>query len=694
MLEINRLKLAGSTEKLTSGYQINRAADDAAGLSISEKMRKKIRGLERGMENIQDGISLCQVADGALNEVADMLQRVRELSIQAYNGTNSKSDRHMIQDEVSQCINELDRVFETTKFNEIYIFHNGCRVQGETFHPESHIVEDHAYALKDMPSWLKINDSVVAPGDHPQIEVHSNYLTGQTQDLNGIMKHDFEYKSKDGKKQYAKLYFGNDHGTTADGYRWAGDFIKNTTTQAYQELMQSGNAFYDYISQHLDGSGNYTGWTPRLTDNVSAKLDFSGLTTGITNASQLYDKLCELVGVELEFPCGSCPLVEAVRFSGEYIGIRELKFHDVNDYMAKTEINLSEKAFRWDNKDYDGYFNAITDVMAMDDADPDKSAKTGSLARAIAEDLAQSVYNGLNSVMTRHFDRVIQDSTDPYSVYIYDYRDVDAISPGSSISQDIWTYSSVEFDYDKKVDDGYYSHYDYWDSNQIWIQASDEVGDGIPIYSHHLSAEVLKLKDYRIDTYAAQVTWEDEDAYQKRLQNWLAKIPEPRAEKYKVKYNVMTNYKPPVYEIRVGYKDGELKKEMNLITPATFDMKEEEREFIRYIYDESKAGPRPTRNCTVREVYAPSDLSLVDDAIAEVMKVRSYYGAVQNRLEHTYKNNYNADENITHAESRIRDTDMAKEMVRNSLLNILQQAGLSILSQANQKNQGVNMLLS
>lgn len=122
MLGITSWHLGKSAEKLASGYKINRAADDAAGLSISEKMRKRIRGLDKGMENVEDGISLCQVADGALNEIADMLQRARELSIKAYNGTNSKSDRGMIQDEISQCINELDRVFETTKFNEIYIF--------------------------------------------------------------------------------------------------------------------------------------------------------------------------------------------------------------------------------------------------------------------------------------------------------------------------------------------------------------------------------------------------------------------------------------------------------------------------------------------------------------------------------------------------------------------------------------------
>ena len=113
---------AKSTEKLSSGYKINRAADDAAGLSISEKMRSLIRGLDRGSENIQDGVSLVQIADGALAEVNDMLHRITELSVQSANGTNSQSDRNAIQQEVSQILKEIDRIHETVKFNETYLF--------------------------------------------------------------------------------------------------------------------------------------------------------------------------------------------------------------------------------------------------------------------------------------------------------------------------------------------------------------------------------------------------------------------------------------------------------------------------------------------------------------------------------------------------------------------------------------------
>ena len=121
MLNVTTTQQSKATEKLSSGYKINRAADDAAGLSISEKMRKQIRGLDQASTNAQDGISAVQTAEGALTEVHSMLQRMNELATQAANGTNSSSDRSSIQDEIDQLTTEIDRVAETTKFNETYL---------------------------------------------------------------------------------------------------------------------------------------------------------------------------------------------------------------------------------------------------------------------------------------------------------------------------------------------------------------------------------------------------------------------------------------------------------------------------------------------------------------------------------------------------------------------------------------------
>ncbi len=121
MLGLTTASQAKSTEKLSSGYKINRAADDAAGLSISEKMRKQIRGLTQASANAQDGISAVQTAEGALTEVHDMLQRMNELAVKSANGTNSEDDRSYIQNEIDQLVTEIDRVAETTKFNETYL---------------------------------------------------------------------------------------------------------------------------------------------------------------------------------------------------------------------------------------------------------------------------------------------------------------------------------------------------------------------------------------------------------------------------------------------------------------------------------------------------------------------------------------------------------------------------------------------
>ena len=131
MLGLTTASQAKSTEKLSSGYKINRAADDAAGLSISEKMRKQIRGLTQASANAQHGISTVQTAEGALNEVQDMLQRMNELAVKSSNGTNSEDDREYIQNEIDQLTTEIDRVSTTTKFNETYLLQGNGRQEAK-----------------------------------------------------------------------------------------------------------------------------------------------------------------------------------------------------------------------------------------------------------------------------------------------------------------------------------------------------------------------------------------------------------------------------------------------------------------------------------------------------------------------------------------------------------------------------------
>lgn len=129
MLNATTTSQAKSTEKLSSGYKINRAADDAAGLSISEKMRRQVRGLTQASANAEDGISCVQTAEGALNEVQDMLQRMNELAVKGENGTLTTTDRSYIQSEIRQLMSEVDRVQSTTTFNEMNLL-DGSFIKG------------------------------------------------------------------------------------------------------------------------------------------------------------------------------------------------------------------------------------------------------------------------------------------------------------------------------------------------------------------------------------------------------------------------------------------------------------------------------------------------------------------------------------------------------------------------------------
>ena len=175
MLGVTTSSQAKVTEKLSSGYKINRAADDAAGLSISEKMRKQIRGLDQASNNAQDGVSAVQTAEGALAEVHDMLQRMNELAVQAANGTNSTSDRTAIQNEIDQLTTEIDRVAETTKFNETYLLKGGDETKTVTMKAHdaglkgSLTVAANGKTATFKPAALETSDKVMIGGKEYKI---------------------------------------------------------------------------------------------------------------------------------------------------------------------------------------------------------------------------------------------------------------------------------------------------------------------------------------------------------------------------------------------------------------------------------------------------------------------------------------------------------------------------------------------
>ena len=185
MLGITTGSQAKATEKLSSGYKINRAADDAAGLAISEKMRKQIRGLTQASSNAQDGISAVQTAEGALTEVHDMLQRMNELAVKAANGPMSESDREAVQSEVNQLVTEIDRVAITTKFNETYLLkgNNAGEVGKLTFNDSQGVLTTNLFTT----SKKGVNDSTGV------LKAGTTTITNDDTDLTGKAADDIGY---------------------------------------------------------------------------------------------------------------------------------------------------------------------------------------------------------------------------------------------------------------------------------------------------------------------------------------------------------------------------------------------------------------------------------------------------------------------------------------------------------------------
>jgi flagellin len=211
MLNVTTSAQSKSTEKLSSGYKINRAADDAAGLSISEKMRKQIKGLTQASSNAQDGVSAVQTAEGALTEVHSMLQRMNELAVQSSNGTNSQTDRKAIQDEIDQLTSEIDRVSETTKFNETYLLKGDSTTTTKASFMKSN------YAIKDG---VKL------------------YLEGEIDDAKNLTGDKLKEAIASGKKIYTEV-------------AGAGKQDKNT-----KNTLAVKGSDYAYVTKLYDKKGN------------------------------------------------------------------------------------------------------------------------------------------------------------------------------------------------------------------------------------------------------------------------------------------------------------------------------------------------------------------------------------------------------------------------------------------------------
>ena len=284
---------AKSQEKLSSGYRINRAADDAAGLSISEKMRFQIRGLNRGAQNIEDGVSLVQVADGALAEVHDMLQRMNELSIQAANGTLAESDRQDIQKEVDQITEEIDRIGKTTSFNDRYIFDG----------PMSHIDRTYTYTVETetettgklvssgSEGYSNLAEAYLLPNGKYSPAATLDFSNVTAKNINALNGKSFSFGCTDNCDETFKFTFKTD-GTTSGvtdrfgkvEHKYTIDISKCTSGE---EILKT---LYDYVYDNMPGEKDKVPYsTPTKYEDL--KVSHSNLIHISGNVLTLYSNI-------------------------------------------------------------------------------------------------------------------------------------------------------------------------------------------------------------------------------------------------------------------------------------------------------------------------------------------------------------------------------------------------------------------
>ena len=644
MLNVTTGAQSKSTEKLSSGYKINRAADDAAGLSISEKMRKPIRGLDQASSNAQDGVSAVQTAEGALTEVHSMLQRMNELAVQAANGTNSETDRQSIQDEIDQLTTEIDRVAETTKFNETYLLKGNAEGTSSKVNVNAHDAglagkltdKGNGTTTFELDKALKDGDSVTIAGKSFTIGTTGK---ASVMDPNTLNTKTDGYAILDDTNFTNKVLKAGDSVTLGGKTYTAVDKVAvDDLTWQQNDSFSVGGVTFTVGSTSTDVA-NINGNTGTIgADNVNAYIKAALEDGKQVNAIKTTVKDAGAAGGALANTAYDESIQVVSELQDGEVSIAQTKDQKAIEFVAAAEGqslatgNTNKPAF-----------------SAGDSITTKAGVKT--VATEATPEAAKDVYDAINKLETDGSKTVIIGSgTDQKTYTIVDEKNEDA----SSYKLSKETVLSM-------IKDG--NTVNVGGAGKKTVIGDIGNGDG--------AQDVITAKQ----AYAMMA---------KELQAASSIGTDVAAE--------VTNDGDGKFTIKQGTVEVKDKLNFNLHVGADADMTNK----IGVDIESMSAAGLGVKGINVKDdtgVAATYAIDAIADAVAKVSAQRSALGAVQNRLEHTIANVDNVVENSTSAESRIRDTDMAEEMVNYSKNNILAQAGQSMLAQANQSNQGVLSLL-
>ncbi|MEK5490500.1 flagellin [Paenibacillus sp. FSL R7-0297] len=554
-LSANTAATNKNIEKLSSGLRINRAGDDAAGLAISEKMRGQIRGLDQASRNAQDGISLIQTAEGALNETHSILQRMREISNQSANGTNTDTDRNALQDEMNQLTSEINRIGNTTEFNTQKLLNGGIG-SGEsgkvTAATSAKVTLANALATGTVTG-------VSITVDNQTFDLSSaTYDTGLGATTTGIEQADTDE-------------FVNELGNITSGGVKLSDLVD-----------------IKVVGGKLEFTAKSEGTSSSIQFNATADSAVLGLTTaanaGATNAKVGDPTTVERAGLEATTKLGATADATIAKDA-------TIKITVGNESAVEVKLNSTTA-----DKVYKTFSGA------------DQNEKDAAMADLIKDINASLQEAGLDGKVT------------------------------ASLSKDNKVQFISESGKDIKV----------------------ENGSGTALAALGTGFTTVDNVEQVVGAGAQGVGFNTKFQIGANTgQSMSLNVNDMRASALGITGNAG----------QAGFT------KTNSVTNGTNDVKSEAALNISTREDASKA------------------IAVLDKATSTVSSERAKLGAVQNRLEHTINNLGTASENLTAAESRIRDVDMAKEMMQQTKNNILAQAAQAMLAQANQQPQGVLQLL-
>lgn len=631
---VNQKAGANAMEKLSSGLRINRAGDDAAGLAISEKMRAQVRGLDQASRNSQDGISMIQTAEGALQETHNILQRMRELATQAANDTNVEVDRNEIQKEMNALTSEINRIGNTTEFNTQKLLDGGSSASGVSLSSTESkgvaAVGAKITALNGMDISTAAGSvtSITSADEKIVFSVYDKAASGaKTFTMDGAQFQTLWNASKGAesgatdaeKRQAIAEIFANN--MSAAGWKTGTDLSAGKTVKLGDVANISVSDEGIFSIQHKD-AGNLSS----SAAEISISFVTVGTGTGATAAATVDNDFAKTLGFTSTTLQNSHVGTSATTVSGNItsangIDQQEAKLFGSKVVEAGDRFAAADFAGKTFNVEVNGVKSNIT--LGNNIGDANGRITSSALATAFQGALNQTFGSGAVTVSIAAKDG----GTDTFFKFETNSAVPAAVNGQNSVTKGAQPSFSISGDNLDKI-----------------------LGDFVP--GSKGSGGTF--------TATFQIGANQGQAMTIEVDDMRAKALGISGSAGGANHDTVSGAK------FVSTKD---------VTDGT-----------------TNNGTEYALDVSTHEA-ATAAIKVINNAIENVSAQRSDLGAFQNRLEHTISNLGNASENLQAAESRIRDVDMAKEVMEMTRANILGQASQAMLAQANQKPQSVLQLL-